>query len=76
VDATSIFMPFRLRSRQFLAPGGLGIRKRVEHELAPGKRGVHGEVSMAGTEADWSGGGAVAGAVAAVAEFGQPDGDA
>jgi hypothetical protein len=30
---------------------------------------------MAGTETNWSGGGTMTGAVAAVAEFGQPDGD-
>ena len=65
-----------LRSNLPFAPRGLRVGERVEHELAPSEGRVHGEVSVPGPKADGSGCRTMTGAIAAVAKFGESDGDA
>ena len=58
-------VPLRARS-----PGSFGVSECVEHELAPGDGGVNRQVGVAGVEPDAGPSGAVACAVATVAELG------
>ena len=57
------------------APRRFGVSESVEHQLAPGDRGVDGQVRMTGSKADAGGCLAVSRPVSAVAQLRQAVGD-